>query len=97
MKWTQESSSFKYNGTPVTRVRHYCSTPVGLFKVYEAVSGKIFIENPFIGKPPGLPGYDPDPDYELTSRPRIQMTSIEEGLIAQEGFWNKYKELINSI
>lgn len=97
MEWKQETYSFKYNGTPVTRVRYYCQTPVGMFKVYEAISGKIFIENPFIGKPPGLAGYDPDPDFELTSRPRIQMTSLEEGIKAQEGFWKKYVELVNSI
>jgi len=98
MNWIETTSSFRYNGSPVTRTKNVCHTPIGAFVVAEAVSGKIFIRGPLIKKSNlGLEGYDPDPDNEFSPGPRIQVTSIEEGKKAQEILWNRFKEEVNKI
>ena len=97
MKFIETTSSFRYNGEPVTRIKLACPTPFGIFKVAEAVSGKIFVTHPFISKSIGLVGYDPDPDNEFNPAPRLQVASFDEGIEMCKKKWAQVMEVCNSI
>lgn len=97
MHWIRKTSSFRYCGRPVTRVSLTSYTPLGNFKVYEAVSGKVFAESPFNNKNMGATGFIPDPDNTFGQWPRIECTSLREGVNKCNEIWNKAKAKINSI
>lgn len=96
MKWIPKEAKFRYNGKPVVRRTNKCDTPLGQFKVYEAVSGNVFIEHPFIQGSGGLPGYNPDPNDDFGSL-KIKVASMEEGVKKCEAKWLQVKQAINDI
>jgi hypothetical protein len=99
MNWDKTESSFKYNGTPVTRKHASVKTPIGVFQVHEAVSGKAFIQNPLIKSDYILenPLFSYDNGCEEWFGPsKIFVKSFEEGIDISEKMWVKYKEIINS-
>lgn len=89
MKWKTKESSFKYNGKPVTRRTATCETPLGDFKVYEAVGGNIFYVLPEIRD-----SYDIGKHITPV---RAKCTSFEEGIAACEARWKQLKETINQL
>lgn len=102
MKWTRKESRFNYNGKPVVRHSAISQTPLGEFKVFEAIGGKTFIIHPFIKRTPlpfadalGIAGFEPDPFGELTAPPRIQVKTFEEGIARCEAKWRQIKITIN--
>lgn len=95
MNWIRKSSSFKYSGTPVTRVILTANTPLGIFKCYEAVSGRVFVESPFGNKNIGLLGFIPDPENEFGMHPRIECSSLQAGVSRCNEIYNKVKNQIN--
>jgi hypothetical protein len=96
MNWDKTESSFKCNGTPVTRKHALVKTPIGLFQVHEAVSGKPFIQNPLImSNYVSEIGYDNGCE-EWFGPSKIFVKSFEEGIDLSEKMWAKYKEIINS-
>lgn len=48
MNWIETSSKFRYCGKPVIRKKAICKTIIGIFEVYEAVGGKVFVRHPFV-------------------------------------------------
>jgi len=96
MEWTLTESSFKYNGSPVTRKHAVIKTPIGLFEVHEAVSGKPFIRNPLVASEYISPiGYNNGlEDWFGPSREFI--SSFEEGIEKSKKMYESYKEKINS-
>lgn len=101
MNWIHSSSSFKYSGKPVTRRKAKCQTPLGLFYVFEAVSGNCFIEHPFIagGHISNIPGFGSfdNGTAEWFGNPKIKVKSIEEGIEQCEKKWDQVKAAINKI
>jgi hypothetical protein len=95
MKWLNKQSSFKYNGKPVTRHKATAQTPLGEFKVYEAVNGKTFVVHPFIKRQQFLVGFDPDPFNEISQAPRLEVPSFEYGIATAEAKWLEIKHAIN--
>lgn len=96
MRWVTKESSFRYNGKPVTRRTATTQTPLGEFKVYEAVGGNAFMCHPYIQKEQGLVGFEADP-FNTFGKPRIRVKSIEDGVARCEAKWNQVKDAINSI
>lgn len=96
MNWILKESSFRYCGTPVTRKSYTANTPLGIFKCYEAVSGKVFLESPFNNKNIGSSGFIPDPDNEFRMHPRIECKNLRDGLNKAAEIFNKAKAKINS-
>lgn len=96
MNWVTKESKFKLNGTPVVRRTTVANTPLGQFKVYESVGGRVFIVHPYISRSGGLPGYDPDPNNEF-STPKILVPSLEEGVRRCESKWVQIKNTINNV
>jgi hypothetical protein len=104
MKWETKSAKFKYCGKPVTRRTATSQTPLGEFKVYESVGGKVFIIHPFIKRVPvpfayecGIGGFDPDPFGEITGPLRISAITFDEGIARCEAKWKQIKDTINQI
>lgn len=99
MNWTITESSFKYNGTPVRRKHATIKTPIGLFQVHEAVSGKAFIQNPLIKSEYILenPLFTFDNGCEEWFGPtKLFVKSFDVGVKLSEEIWEKYKKIINS-
>lgn len=100
MDWTKKQSSFKYCGNPVTRVTMICQTPLGEFKVYEAVGGGCFIVHPFIQSPYVLTtefgSYDNGTE-EWFGKPKIRVKSLDEGLKRCEEKWAQVKKAVNKV
>lgn len=101
LEWLKKQSSFKYSGNPVTRVTMVCQTPLGEFKVYEAVNGNCFIVHPFIKSPyisniPGFGSYDNGTE-DWFGKPKIRCKSLDEGLVKCQQKWEQVKSAINKI
>lgn len=97
MNWTITESNFKYSGKPVTRKMAIINTPLGQFKVYEAVGGNCFIVHPFISKyNGGLPGYD-DGTSDWFGPPKIQVKSFDEGIKRCQQKWEQVKDVVGKI
>lgn len=102
MKWSKKESSFNYNGKPVTRTTMIAQTPLGEFKVYEAVGGNIFYVHPFMRNALELKingvVFDGDPEGTFACNElRVKVKSIEEGISACEKKWVQVKEAVNKI
>lgn len=96
MNWTTKTSSFRYAGTPVTRTTHIANTPLGQFKAYEAVNGTPRYKHPFIDwGAGGMPGFQPDPEGDITPRIGILARSLEDAKVQCEMIWDKIKARIN--
>lgn len=89
MEWIHRTSSFTYSGNPVTRNKYYCNTPLGQFRVFEAVGGSVFYKHPFMKVDSA------DPTNEITPTLQIRCDSIENGKAKCEEIWEKTKEKIN--
>ena len=90
MKWVKTEFKFTYNGKPVTRRKAIINTPVGQFKVYEAVGGNVFYTHPFLVQDPA------DPYEELSTR-KIRCESLEEGMRKCESIIEKLKTALNNL
>lgn len=89
MNWTITESKFKYNGKPVVRRKAICNTPLGEFKVYEAVGGNIFYTIPEIRDSHDIGKYISDV--------RTKCESFEKGIAACEAKWEQIKLSVNNI
>lgn len=96
MEWKKKESKFKYSGKPVVRRTAISSTPLGEFKVYESVGGRVFIVHPFIKSVGGLPGFD-NGTSDWFGPPKILVKSFEDGLKTCESKWQQVKKAINNI
>lgn len=97
MNWIKKQSSFRYSGTPVTRTTMTAHTPLGVFKVYEAISGRVFFEHPFIKRNPhGMPRYDNDPFNEIQHAPRVSCENLKDGINKCHEIWRSVKTKINA-
>jgi hypothetical protein len=94
VKWKTKEAKFKYCGKPVIRRTATAQTPLGEFKVYESVGGKVFMIHPFIKRQEVVAGFDPDP-YNTFSTPKIEVRSFEDGIAALEKKWQEVKNIIN--
>ena len=96
MNWDRSESSFKYNGDPVIRKHATIKTPIGLFQVHEAVSGKAFIQNPLI-KSEYISDFGYDNGCEEWFGPsKVFVKSFDAGIKLSEEIWGKYKKIINA-
>lgn len=90
MKWIKKQSSFKYDNRTVTRTTMICDTPLGQFKVYEAVGGKVFYQHPFIE----TNWRDPEGTF---GRARFPSDNLEDGIAKCEAKWAQVKEAVNAV
>lgn len=85
-----EDHTFKYNGETVVRKgMQYSDTPLGLFKVYEAVGGSVFYEYPQIQTLKDM--------KKIITSIKMRCETIDEGKQKCEEIWNEFKEKVNKI
>jgi len=89
MNWVFETSSFKYNGKPVNRQKYKLTTPLGDFKVYEAVSGNAMMEYIYLG-------LDGDRKTQIKYG-KLPCYTLENGLEICENKWKDILLQINNI
>lgn len=97
MNWTKKQSSFRYAGTPVTRTTITANTPLGEFKVFEAIGGRVFMQHPFMRgyNDVGFPGFKADPNFEIMPADRIPVKDLKDGKNKCETVWSQVKSKIN--
>lgn len=98
MFWHKKQSSFNYAGRPVTRTTITAYTPMGEFKVFEAVGGSVFMQHPFMRgyNDVGYPGFKADPNFSIMPADRIAVDNIKDGQNKCELVWSQVKNNINT-
>lgn len=88
-----KSSSFKYNGTPVTRTKAVCETPFGVFRVGQGVNGRWFMFYPYMSKIKVENEILP----QISFARQMPCNNLEYGIKILEEKWAQFVNQVNEV